>query len=86
MMTSSKKNSVMMSNDIFVNGFGLSELPPLLTTQQAAAILNVHQRTVARMCELGKLKAVRVMSVWRINRDALFDLVMCGDASKSGDR
>lgn len=86
MTVSSKKNSVMMSNDVFVNGFGLSELPPLLTTQQAAAILNVHQRTVARMCELGKLKAVRVMSVWRINRDALFDFVMCGDASKSGDR
>lgn len=86
MMTASKKNGVMMSNDVFVNGFGLSELSPLLTTQQAAAILNVHQRTVARMCELGKLKAVRVMSVWRVNRDALFDFVMCGDASKSGDR
>lgn len=61
---------------MFVDGVSTEEMPMLLDTKQAAEILNVHQRTVARMCELGKLKAVRVMSVWRINRDALLE--SCG--------
>ena len=47
--------------------------PDLLSTNQAAEILNVTPRTVTRMCEQGKLKAVRVMSLWRINRDRLLD-------------
>ena len=51
----------------------VSALPELLDTKQAAAILNVTPRTVTRMCEQGKLKAVRVMSLWRINRDRLLD-------------
>lgn len=51
----------------------ISALPELLNTRQAAAVLSVTTRTVTRMCELGKLKAVRVMSVWRINRDALLE-------------
>lgn len=50
---------------------GYTDLPALVDARQAATILNVHPRTVARMCEQGKLKAVKVMSVWRINRDAL---------------
>ena len=52
---------------------GLESMPQLLDTKQAAEILNVNVRTVARMCEQGKLKAVKVMSLWRINRDRLLD-------------
>ena len=48
-------------------------LPELLNTRQAADVLNVTTRTITRMCELGKIKAVRVMSMWRINRDALLE-------------
>ena len=58
---------------MFVDGVSTEEMPMLLDTNQAAAILNVTPRTVTRMCEQGKLKAVRVMSLWRINRDALLD-------------
>lgn len=58
---------------MFVDGVSTDEMPVLLDTNQAAAILNVTPRTVTRMCEQGKLKAVRVMSLWRINRDALLD-------------
>lgn len=47
--------------------------PELLDSKQAAGILNVNERTVTRMCAEGKLKAVKVMSLWRINRDALLD-------------
>jgi excisionase family DNA binding protein len=45
----------------------------VVNASAAAAYLNCHERTIARMCELGKLKAVKVMSVWRINREALID-------------
>lgn len=48
-------------------------LPALLSSKEAARILGVSERTVTRMCEQGKLKAVKVMSLWRINRDALLD-------------
>ena len=51
----------------------LSDLPMLLNTTQAATILNVTPRTVQCMCEAGKLKAVRVQSLWRVNRDALLE-------------
>lgn len=56
----------------------LTELPELLSTAQAAGILNVGERTVTRMCAQGKLKAVKVMSLWRINRDALFEFAGIG--------
>ena len=44
-----------------------------MTTTQAATILNVTPRTVQSMCEAGKLRAVRVQSLWRVNRDALLE-------------
>lgn len=46
-------------------------MPALLDSRQAARVLNVNPRTVTRLCEHGKIKAVRVASRWRINRDAL---------------
>lgn len=45
----------------------------LVTPKAAAAFLGCHERTVTRMCEQGKLKAVKVMSMWRVNRRALLD-------------
>ena len=48
-------------------------LPPLLNTRQAARVLNTSDRTVTRLCVAGKIKAVRVASLWRINRDALLE-------------
>lgn len=52
---------------------GYENLPALLSAKQAASIMGVSDRTVTRMCEQGKLKAVKVMSLWRINRDALLE-------------
>lgn len=49
----------------------LGELPQLITPKQAARILGVHERTVVSMCARGELKAVKVRSLWRINRAAL---------------
>lgn len=48
-------------------------MPELLDVKQAAQILNVAPRTVSKMCEQGKLKAVKVQSLWRINRNALYE-------------
>lgn len=45
----------------------------VVNASAAAAYLNCHERTIARMCELGKLKAIKVMSMWRVNRNALID-------------
>lgn len=45
--------------------------PPMLSVKQAEDVLNVSGRTITRMCEQGKIKAVKVNSLWRINRDAL---------------
>ena len=51
------------------------DAPPLfLDANETAEILRVHPRTVARMCERGELRAVKVRSLWRINREALFEL------------
>lgn len=50
-----------------------ADLPALITAREAAGILNVHPRTVARMCEQGKIKAVKVMSTWRVNSAALLE-------------
>lgn len=52
-----------------------AERPLMVTTEQAARVLGCCSRTVQRMCERGELKAVRVRSMWRINRAALMDFV-----------
>ena len=64
-----KGNSDVASREVA----SLNDLPMLLTTTQAATILNVTPRTVQSMCEAGKLRAVRVQSLWRVNRDALLE-------------
>lgn len=46
-------------------------LPQLMSVSQAADVLGVSQRHVARLCERGKIKAVKIGRLWRVNRDAL---------------
>lgn len=49
------------------------DYPAMLSAKQAARILNCSPRSIARMCEAGKLRAVKVVSMWRVNRDALME-------------
>ena len=49
------------------------KMPELMSARQAAEVLQVTPRMVTAMCSSGKLKAVRVGRLWRVNRDALFD-------------
>lgn len=43
----------------------------LLTTQEAADLMRIHEKTVRRMILRGDLDAVRVGKGYRINRDDL---------------
>lgn len=45
--------------------------PKLLTPKQAAELGNVSAFTIRKLCREGKLKALQIGTVWRINRDAL---------------
>ncbi|MDN0063523.1 helix-turn-helix domain-containing protein [Collinsella ihumii] len=49
------------------------DLPNMVNPKFTGRMLGVNERTVTRMCVAGKLKAVKVMSLWRINRDALLE-------------
>lgn len=46
----------------------------IITPQEAAAILKLHQRTIYKLLKEGNLPGARVGGVWRINRAALFKL------------
>ena len=48
-------------------------LPELLSTDQAAQVLNVSTRAVTDLCKKGRIKSIRIGKLWRINRDALLD-------------
>lgn len=50
-----------------------SSLPELLSTKQAAEVLNVSTRAVTDLCKKGRVKSVRIGKLWRVNRDALLD-------------
>lgn len=51
-------------------------LPAMLTCKQAAEVLNVSPRAACDMCARGQIKAVKALSMWRVNRDALLEY--CG--------
>ena len=47
------------------------ELPLVLTTEEASALLRVHINTIKKMCNEGRLPANKVGRDWRIDRDEL---------------
>lgn len=48
------------------------DLELVLTTRQAAEVLQVHTKTVEALCRTGKLSAKKVGKAWRIRRDDLW--------------
>lgn len=46
----------------------IEESPPLLTLREAARLLEVDPRTLARWIRAGDVRAVRLASRWRIAR------------------
>ena len=63
-----KRNAEIIENAI-------KDPAPTTDTETAGVFLGVSPRTVCRMCERGKLKAIKVMSMWRINKAALFEML-----------
>ena len=53
-----------------------ANLPVLLSTKQAAALLGTSDKFIRDQCVRGEFKASKVGGIWRLNRDAL--LAQCG--------
>lgn len=54
----------------------------LISVEDAASVIGLTTRAVAKMCQEGRLRAVKVGRRWRINRAALYRMV--GVESPSG--
>lgn len=52
-----------------------TEYPEILTLPQAAALLQVSERTIQRMVKRGQMPGVQIGGQWRFDRDQLRDLV-----------
>ena len=59
-----------------ITNVATANLPVLLSTKQAAALLGTSDKFVRDQCVRGEFKAAKLGGVWRVNRDAL--LAQCG--------
>lgn len=50
-------------------------VPLLLTTDQAAILLQSTPENLRKLCRTGKLPAIQVGVEWRISRDSIRDLL-----------
>lgn len=55
----------------------MTNLPEILTIEQAAEMLQVSVRTIQRMVKDGKIPGRQVGSQWRFDRDQLREWVRC---------
>ena len=65
---------------------GLDTLPsfePVLNTEEAAALLQVHPKTLQRMARQGRVPAFRIGDLWRFRASALDAWLQSGICSKS---
>lgn len=67
-----------------MNGTQWSDLPLVLTSEQAAAVLQLKRRTIANMLDRGDLHGVKVGKEWRVSRTELVRFVEGGAASTPG--
>lgn len=61
-----------------------SDLPLVLTSEQAAAVLQLKRRTVANMLDRGDLHGVKIGKEWRISRAELRRFLETGSAKANG--
>ena len=55
-----------------------SKPPTLLTVQEVANILRVHQRTAYRLIIGGSIKAIKIGSQWRVPEQSLMEFIETG--------
>jgi len=53
----------------------MSEYPEILTLAQAAALLQVSERTIHRMVKRGEMPGMRIGGQWRFDREQIKALV-----------
>lgn len=63
-----------------------SDLPLVLTSKQAAAVLQLKPRTVANMLDRGDLHGVKIGKEWRVSRAELMHFVLGGAGSEVQDK
>ncbi len=51
------------------------EKTQFLTPKEAAEMLKVSPRSIERACRLGEIRAIKVLSLWRIPADAITELL-----------
>jgi excisionase family DNA binding protein len=60
-----------------------SDLPLVLTSDQAAAVLQLKRRTIANMLDRGDLRGVKIGKEWRVGRAELMRFVEGNGGSKA---
>lgn len=60
------------------------DLPPVLTTEQAAALLGLSPYTVREFAREGKIPGRKVGQTWRFSRDGLIRWLETPNAHKPG--
>jgi len=56
------------------DGYVRGEIEPLIDTERAAALLQVHPKTLQRMARRGEVKGYQLGKLWRFRAS---DLVKC---------
>lgn len=64
-----------MADTTTVLEYRRADYAPLMSTEQVAGLMQVSGKFVRDMLRAEKLPGVKVGGVWRVNRDALFDLL-----------
>jgi excisionase family DNA binding protein len=65
-----------------MNTSQLSDLPLVLTSDQAAAVLQINRRTLTNMLDRGTLRGVKIGREWRVSRAEMMRFVE-GDGMKT---
>ena len=63
-----------------------SELPLVLTSDQAAVVLQLKRRTITNMLDRGDLRGVKIGKEWRVSRAELLRFVEGSVTPKTNDK
>jgi len=76
-------NDHLASPNSAASSAGSVEFEPILTSEQAAAFLQIHPKTLQRMARQGRVPAYRVGDLWRFRASDLgawlASTVVCSD-------
>jgi excisionase family DNA binding protein len=57
---------------------GESIMAQIMTTKEIAKYLKLHQITICKLCNEGKIPSVRVGRVWRFDKDVIDEWIARG--------